>query len=57
MSKVKSLCPIRTFLNKVYGSLGSDPAWDQPNRAVRTRMLLGVGGECHQAPPHSDIGN
>jgi hypothetical protein len=29
---------------------GSDPAWDQPNRAVRTRMLRDVGGGSRGLP-------
>ena len=30
---------------------------DQPNRAVRTRMLRGVGGGSCEAPPYPDRGN
>ncbi len=33
-----------TFHRCIFCSPGSEPAWDQPNRAVRTRMLRGVGG-------------
>ena len=29
---------------------------DQPNRAVRTRMLRGVGGGSCEAPPYPDNG-
>jgi len=28
---------------------------DQPNRAVRTRMLRGVGGGSCEAPPYPDV--
>ena len=28
---------------------------DQPNRAVRTRMLRGVGGGSCEAPPYPDM--
>ena len=28
---------------------------DQPNRAVRTRTLRGVGGGSREAPPYPDI--
>ncbi len=34
----------------------SNPAiGDQPNRAVRTRMLRGVGGGSCEAPPYPDL--
>ena len=38
-----------TFRFLDFRSLGFEPALDQPNRAVRTRMLRGVGGgSCKQ---------
>ena len=39
-----------TFHHYVSCSPGPEPAWDQPNRAVRTRMLRGVGGGSCEAP-------
>ena len=38
-----------TFHHYVFCSPGPDPAWNQPNRAVRTRMLRGVGGGSREA--------
>ena len=41
-----------TFHHYVSCSPGPEPAWDQPNRAVRTRMLRGVGGGSRETPPY-----
>jgi len=43
-----------TFHHCVFCSPGSEPAWDQPNRAVRTRMLRGVGGATCEGRPYPD---
>ena len=44
-----------TFHRCIFCSPGSDPAWDQPNRAVRTRMLRGVGGAPCEGCPYPDL--
>jgi len=44
-----------TFHHCVFCSPGSEPAWDQPNRAVRTRMLRGVGGAACEGRSYPDI--
>ena len=36
-------------------SPGLDPVLDQPNRAVRTRMLRGVGGAISDGRPYPDL--
>jgi hypothetical protein len=43
-----------TFHHCVFCSPGSEPAWDQPNRAVRTRMLRGVGGAACEGRSYPD---
>ena len=43
-----------TFRFLDFRSLGFEPALDQPNRAVRTRMLRGVGGGSREATPYPD---
>jgi hypothetical protein len=44
-----------TSNHSVFRSPGPETCFDQPTRAVRTRMLRGVGGGSCEAPPYPDV--